>query len=82
MFPVPFPGEGGDKKGKALDRNEGAEVPPRSLFHILWYQKEWLLFPSQDMDKILLDLQDDESVYRELKEALGYVNPKVTNCTL
>ena len=34
------------------------------------------------MDKILLDLQDDESVHEGLKEALEYYNRKVIKWTL
>ena len=36
----------------------------------------------QNVDKLLLDLQDDESVYGGLKEAHGYVNLKVNNIRL
>ena len=34
------------------------------------------------MDKILKDLQVDESVYGGLEEAHEYYNKKVTKCTL
>ena len=35
--PFPSPGARDDRKEKVLSGNDGAEVPKRSLFHILWY---------------------------------------------
>ena len=82
MFPFPSLGVRDDGKEKALRGNEGVEVPTMSIFYILWYLKDWLLFPLQNVDKLLLDLQDDESFYEGLKEAHGYVNLKVNNIRL
>ena len=45
-------------------------------------KKGRLLFPVQDLNKILLDLQDDESLYGGLEEELKYYKRKVTKCTL
>ena len=83
---VPFPSLGArdDRKEKAQSGNEGVEVPTKSFFFFIFCgtKKDWLLFPLQNVDKILLDLRDNESVYGGLKEAHEYYNKKVTKCTL